>query len=79
GTFKGDWHIPGLNSPQELNNDTLPKLSKQLQHYIKLKHLNEDKIPGGLAKGKTIPDIAKHHKERPSTILLQLAKGIEVE
>jgi hypothetical protein len=41
--------------------------------------IHEDKIPGGLAQGKTIPDIAKHHKERPSTILLQLAKGIEVE
>jgi len=52
---------------------------KGLQLYIEQSHLDEDKIPGGLAQGKTIPDIAKHHKERPSTILLQLAKGIEVE
>ena len=77
--LKGDWDIPGLNSSEKLTGPILPKLCKGLQLYIEQSHLNEDKIPGGLAKGKTLEDIAKKHKVKLSTMLLQLTKGIEVE
>jgi len=43
------------------------------------KRLNEDKIPGGLAKGKTVEDIAKHYGILSSNIKIQLEKGIKVE
>ena len=39
----------------------------------------EDKIKGGLADGKTIEDIAKHHKKSIDVAKSQLAKGIKVE
>jgi len=42
----------------------------------------EDKIPGGLAQGKTLGDIARHHKiDHKDTLILQnqLKKGITVE
>ena len=63
----------------------LKEIQKLIPEGIKVKdfllnfQLHEEKIPGGLAKGKSLQDIAKHHKEKLSTILLQLAKGIEVE
>jgi len=42
--------------------------------------LNEvDKIPGGLAKGKTLDDIAKKHNVEKDELEKQLEKGIKVE
>lgn len=42
--------------------------------------LNEvDKIPGGLAKGKTLDDIAKKHNVDKNELKKQLDKGIKVE
>ena len=42
--------------------------------------LNEvDKIPGGLAKGKTLDDIAKKHNVEKDELKKQLEKGIKVE
>ena len=38
-----------------------------------------EKIPGGLAKGMTIKDLADHHKVDVDTIKKALAKGIKVE
>lgn len=38
-----------------------------------------DKIPGGLAKGKSLQDIAKHHKVPTKYIISALEKGIQVE
>lgn len=39
----------------------------------------QDKIPGGLAKGKTLNDIANHHNVPLEHIKKQLNKGIKVE
>ena len=41
--------------------------------------LNEDKIPGGLAQGKSLNDIANRHKINMSIIKSQLQKGIKIE
>jgi transcriptional regulator with XRE-family HTH domain len=43
------------------------------------KDLKEEEIPGGLAKGLTIADIAKMHKISVSELNDYLKKGIEVE
>jgi len=47
-------------------------------YKFKLKE-SKDLIPGGLAKGKTLEDIAKKHKYKVSTIHYELEKGIKVE
>jgi len=39
----------------------------------------EDKIPGGLAQGKTLEDIAKKHNIEVDDLLDQLKKGVKVE
>jgi len=54
-------------------------LIKRLATYIKNQHLDEDKIPGGLAKGKSLIDIAKHHRVPQADIYKQLQKGIKIE
>ena len=41
--------------------------------------LKEEKIPGGLASGKSLKDIANHHEVDINIINLGLKKGIEVE
>ena len=41
--------------------------------------VKEDKIPGGLAKGMTLSDIAKHHKISPQTLKNEFIKGYAVE
>jgi len=65
----------------------LPVSVNELKQIIKEQILNEikDKVPGGLAKGKTIEDIAKEHESRGpynkvlSYVKQQLQKGIKVE
>ena len=44
-----------------------------------VKPFKEDKIPGGLAKGMTLNDIAKKHKISVDTIVKELKKGMKVE
>lgn len=46
---------------------------------IKKEQVNEEKIPGGLAKGLSIKDLAKKHKLPVEDIKKQLEKGIKVE
>jgi hypothetical protein len=41
--------------------------------------VKEDQIPGGLAKGMTLSDIAKHHKISPQTLKNEFIKGYAVE
>jgi hypothetical protein len=44
-----------------------------------VKPFREDKIPGGLAKGMTLNDIAKKHNISVDTIVKDLKKGMKVE
>jgi hypothetical protein len=44
-----------------------------------VKPFKEDKIPGGLAKGMTLNDIAKKHNISVDTIVKDLKKGMKVE
>ena len=46
------------------------------EEYTKVK---EDKIPGGLAKGMNLSDIAKHHNISPQTLKNEFIKGYAVE
>jgi len=46
------------------------------EEYTKVE---EDKIPGGLAKGMTLSDIAKHHKVSVANIKQEFIKGYAVE
>ena len=41
--------------------------------------VNEDVIPGGLAQGKSVKDIADKHKVNPADIQYALEDGIQVE
>jgi hypothetical protein len=41
--------------------------------------VKEDQIPGGLAKGMTLSDIAKHHNISPQTLKNEFIKGYAVE
>jgi hypothetical protein len=44
-----------------------------------VKPFKEDKIPGGLAKGMTLNDIAKKHNISVDTIVKELKKGMKIE
>ena len=44
-----------------------------------VKPFREDKIPGGLAKGMTLNDIAKKHNISVDTIVKDLKKGMKIE
>jgi len=41
--------------------------------------LEKDEIPGGLADGKTVADVAKYHDVEESQIQSEFAKGMKVE
>ena len=41
--------------------------------------INEDLIPGGLAKGMSLNDIASHHNIDPSELQIALEAGIRIE
>jgi len=43
------------------------------------KTMNEDKISGGLADGKSLGDVAKHHGVELDELRLEFNKGLEVE
>lgn len=56
------------------------KKAKKIQRLIKEALQEKEQIPGGLAKGKTLQQIADHHKIHNSfTFNAQLRKGIKVE
>jgi hypothetical protein len=45
----------------------------------RINKMNEDKIPGGLAQGKDLPEIANKHKVDIDDLTKQYQKGIKVE
>ena len=50
-----------------------------LKNIGKLGQVSEDKIPGGLAQGKDLPEIANKHKVDIDDLTKQYQKGIKVE
>lgn len=66
--------------PGQIQNGVLMiiKLNEYPKRFLQ-KPLPEEKIPGGLAKGKSLIDIAKHHRIPQADIFKQLQKGINVE
>lgn len=69
-------YINGAPNPKDVK-----KLKSKLdndgsEEYTKVK---EDKIPGGLAKGMSLSDIAKHHDISPQTLKNEFIKGYAVE
>lgn len=66
---------------QETLSETLLKhivFKNSIREGIK-KIMGKEIIPGGLAKGKTLTDIAKHHSCSEKDLQSQLDKGIKVE
>jgi hypothetical protein len=70
-----------------LFNNNPEYVIQELKKYYDPFYMKEDKIPGGLAQGKTLEDIAKKHIEgkrmgiRPMMVFLkkQLEKGVKIE
>jgi len=62
---------------KEISKSKLIQIYQDLQKAID--KIQEDKIPGGLSQGKTLYDIAKHHKVDVKLLRSQLRKGIKVE
>lgn len=50
---------------------------KPLKGFIEF--INEDVIPGGLAQGMSVKDLAKKHNVSPADIQYALEDGIQVE
>ena len=68
--------INGAPNPKDVKK-LKSKLDKDgSEEYEKVK---EDKIPGGLAKGMKLSDIAKHHKVSVANIKQEFIKGYAVE
>jgi hypothetical protein len=69
-------HINGAPNPKDVKK-LKSKLDKDdSEEYQPVK---EDQIPGGLAKGMTLKDIAKHHNISPQTLKNEFIKGYAVE
>ena len=69
-------YINGAPNPKDVKK-LKSKLDKDdSEEYTKVK---EDKIPGGLAKGMTLSDIAKHHNISLANIKQEFIKGYAVE
>jgi hypothetical protein len=69
-------YINGAPNPKDVKK-LKSKLDKDgSEEYQPVK---EDQIPGGLAKGMTLKDIAKHHKMSPQTLKAEFIKGYAVE
>ncbi len=69
-------YINGAPNPKDVKK-LKSKLDKDgSEEYQPVK---EDQIPGGLAKGMTLSDIAKHHKISPQTLKNEFIKGYAVE
>ena len=86
---KTSTYAPDYGYPAELDTiDFDDKREKQAGHQVGGKDTEnrgyepmkkEDKIPGGLAKGMTLNDIAKKHNISVDTIVKDLKKGMKVE
>jgi hypothetical protein len=69
-------YINGAPDPKDVKK-LKAKLNKDdSEEYQPVK---EDQIPGGLAKGMTLTDIAKHHNMSPQTLKQEFIKGYAVE
>ncbi len=69
-------YINGAPNPKDVKK-LKSKLDKDgSEEYQPVK---EDQIPGGLAKGMDLKDIAKHHKISPQTLKNEFIKGYAVE
>jgi len=76
----------GLSLPGGyINGAPNPKDVKKLKSKLdkdgsdEYQPVKEDQIPGGLAKGMTLSDIAKHHKISTQTLKAEFIKGYAVE
>jgi len=69
-------YINGAPNPKDVKKLKSKLDGDDSEEYTKVK---EDKIPGGLAKGMTLSDIAKHHKISPQTLKNEFIKGYAVE
>jgi hypothetical protein len=61
-----------------LDNQTMEFEPEKLENWRK-SQMKEEKIPGGLAKGLTLKDLAKYHKMPLQSIKKKLDQGIKVE
>lgn len=85
---KANLSQPEIQKYTKIKNDTLEKLnSPHLIQYRKMKRAGnvesvnegEDNIPGGLAKGMTLNDIAEKHGVSVDVLVAEFKKGIQTE
>jgi hypothetical protein len=85
---KGGMYTPDWGYEAELDTiDFDDDRKKEVGHQANTKDtqnkgyepVKEDQIPGGLAKGMSLKDIAKHHKISPQTLKNEFIKGYAVE
>jgi len=69
-------YINGAPDPNDVKKMKSKLDGDGSEEYTKVK---EDKIPGGLAKGMNLSDIAKHHNISPQTLKNEFIKGYAVE
>ena len=74
-------YINGAPNPKDVKKlkSKLDKDGSEEYEPVKEIAVQVDKIPGGLAKGMTLSDIAKHHKISPQTLKNEFIKGYAIE
>lgn len=82
----GNYHnISSTILREAISKRNLAKIQSLIPEGIKVNdflmnfQIHEEKIPGGLAQGKNINDIAKKHNISSSELIISLNKGIKVE
>ena len=74
----GGYEAPLFSEPKK-NNLFQPGTESKLTTKPKGGPVNEDEIPGGLADGMTLKDLAKHQNTDIETLINQMEKGVNVE
>ena len=74
----GGYSAPLFGSVKK-NNLFQPGTESKLTTKPKGGPVNEDEIPGGLADGMTLKDLAKHQNTDIETLINQMEKGVNVE
>ena len=74
----GGYEAPLFSEPKK-NNLFQPGTESKLTTKPKGGPVNEDEIPGGLADGMTLKDLAKHQNTDIETLISQMEKGVNVE
>jgi hypothetical protein len=74
-------YINGAPNPKDVKKlkSKLDKDGSEEYQPVKEIAVQVDKIPGGLAKGMTLSDIAKHHNITPQVLKQEFIKGYAVE